>query len=220
MLDDFPPFQIALISLFNLCWIATYILVIRRAHKDKAFGMPVIGLMANFAFDIVFSVILPAPFPQILINLAYVGFGLAMGYQAWLYWRADFANLSNKQFYSMMVGAFLFFIGLFIVITFEFDNKEDGMFAGYVNVLVTSCLFVAMILRRQNVKGQSLYIAMMKWVGTAVLSLSLYIHPFPDLDGSILMHYLYIAIFIIDFIYVILVYQYSRAQNIEPWRRF
>jgi len=72
-----------------------------------------------------------------------------------------------------------------------------------------------MLLKRRDVKGQSIYIALFKMVGTLLPSILFFLR-YPN---SPLLNFLYVAIFVFDIIYVFLLYAKLRELGIEPWRR-
>ena len=79
-----------------------------------------------------------------------------------------------------------------------------------------SVLFVAMLLRRNNVYGQSMYIALFKMAGTLLAS----ILSFTYSPSSLLLGFLYITIFLFDAIYLVLLYEQHTELAIDPWKRF
>ena len=79
-----------------------------------------------------------------------------------------------------------------------------------------SVLFVSMLLKRDNVSGQSMYIALFKMLGTLLPSILFFMH-FPT---SFLLTFLYIAIFTFDLIYVIMLNAKHKELGMNPWKRF
>ena len=61
---------------------------------------------------------------------------------------------------------------------FFFDDKH-GVYSSFIDTLLTSILFIVLILRRGNVKGQYIYIAISKMLGTlsAVLAYNFFAAP-------------------------------------------
>jgi hypothetical protein len=78
-----------------------------------------------------------------------------------------------------------------------------------------SILFVFMINSRGNVEGQSVYIAIAKWLG----SLAAFGFMLADGVQSPVVSVLYAVVFVLDVTYIWLVYSLSRAEGINPWRR-
>jgi hypothetical protein len=102
-----------------------------------------------------------------------------------------------------------------LFITYEF-NDWAGKYAAFGQNFMMSVLFVGMLLRRNNVLGQSVYIALFKMVGTIIPSITIY-YMYPT---SILLNFLYLAIFVFDIMYVFMVYQKSKEAGLNPWKRF
>jgi hypothetical protein len=94
-----------------------------------------------------------------------------------------------------------------------------------------SVLFVAMLARRDSIQGQSLYIALGKFLGT-LFAFVLAIHWAPAFGSAVvdhqlraptpmpaLVYWIYPLIFFFDVLYIWLVYQQCRKEGINPWRR-
>ncbi len=202
----------------GIFWSLTYILIIRRGFKDKTYGMPLAALCANISWEGVFSFIYPHSPPQLIINYIWFLLDVVIVIQFLKYGRSEFRALSNKKFYAMFIMALItgFFLVLFI--TDEFSDRK-GAYAAFGQNLVMSILFIAMLFRRDDLRGQSIFIALFKMLGTGISSLAFYLYQ-PVAQGSALFHFLFISIFIYDFIYTYLIYQKYREQNIPIWRRF
>ena len=78
-----------------------------------------------------------------------------------------------------------------------------------------SVLFVVMLYQRKGIDSQSLYIALFKMLGTLFPSVLFYLR-FPS---SPFLNFLYLAIFLFDGIYLVLLYRRLKALGINPWKR-
>jgi hypothetical protein len=65
-----------------------------------------------------------------------------------------------------------------------------------------SALFVAMLYARRSLRGQSVFIALSKMLGTGLASLAFYLYS-PLSEGSVLLPFLYVDILTFDLVYVI-----------------
>jgi hypothetical protein len=205
-------FQIA----SGVFWTLTYLLIIRRGFRDKALGMPLTALAANVSWEFIFSFIHPHGAPQIYVNYVWFVFDGVIVYQAVKFGARDFPkNLSTKAFYPFFALVLVLSFCAVLFVTREFKDW-DGKYAAFGQNLMMSVLFVTMLLRRDSVVGQSLYIALFKLIGTLLPSILFY-RLFPTL---VLLKFLYVAIFIFDLIYVVLVYRKLRHDAISPWARF
>lgn len=196
-------------------WTLTYIFIIRRGLIDKALGMPLTALCANISWEFIFSFIQPHGAPQIYVNYVWFVFDVAIVAQAIRYGFRDFPRVVPARLfypYFALVLALSFFAVLFVTREFK-DN--DGKYAAFGQNLMMSVLFVSMLVRRNSAAGQSLYIAVFKMIGTLIPSY-LFLRMFP---ASSLLTYLYVAIFIFDLIYVVMLYRKLRNDGINPWSR-
>jgi hypothetical protein len=202
----------------GLFWSLTYIFIIIRGFKDKTYGMPLFVLCANISWEFIFSFILPSTKPQIYINYMWLILDVFIMIQFLKFGKPEFPSLSNKQFYTVFLLALATGFGLILSITYEFNDLE-GVYAAFGDNLLMSILFIVMLFRRDNLRGQSIYIGLFKMLGTALNSVAFYLYE-PITQGSVLLPFLFISIFIYDMIYVGLIYQKYRKYAIPLWRRF
>jgi hypothetical protein len=200
----------------GLFWSITYILIIRRGFKDKTYGMPLAALCANISWEGIFSFIYPHSPPQIYINYVWFLIDVIIVMQFIKYGRSEFPSLSNKKFIAMLLFALATCFGLVFSITREF-NDWQGAYAAFGQNLMMSVLFIVMLFNRNDLRGQSIFIALFKMLGTAISSLAFYLYQ-PISQGSFILPFLFISIFVYDMIYVILIYQTCQEQNIPVWR--
>jgi hypothetical protein len=200
----------------GLFWSITYILIIRRGFKDKTYGMPLAALCANISWEGIFSFIYPHSPPQLYINYVWFLIDAIIVLQFVKYGRLEFPSLTKKKFIAMLLFALATCFGLVFSITREF-NDWQGAYAAFGQNLMMSVLFILMLFNRNDLRGQSIFIALFKMLGTAISSIAFYLYQ-PISQGSFILPFLFISIFIYDLIYVILIYQKSHEQNIPVWR--
>ncbi len=201
----------------GLFWSLTYILIIRRGFKDKTYGMPLVALCANISWEAIFSSIYPAPQPQIYINYAWFTLDIVIVFQFLRFGRSEFPKFSIKKFYAVFSAMLIIAFSVIFAVSYELHDFL-GVYAAFGQNLVMSVLFVIMLLNRKNIRGQSMYIALFKMLGTGVSSLAFYLYQ-PISQESVLLPSLYVSIFITDVIYMILLYQKSKESKISPWLR-
>lgn len=222
-------------------WGTAYVLIVRRGFKDKTFGFPFIAICIDTAWVFTFTFV----YPQSYFMILFVIIDIIFIYQLIKFRTSDLTNLSKFQYYAALVLGLLTSFALVVAFSIEFDDKH-GVYTSFINTLFASVLFIVLILRRNNVQGQSIYIAISKMLGTlsAVIAYNFFafpqttprlaIHifhrvfniplelapnPVPSYIGSTLLAVLGISIFVYDIIYIGLVYKKSKEQGINPWRR-
>jgi hypothetical protein len=199
----------------GLFWTITYLLILRRGYKDKLYGMPMVALCANLSWEFTFAFVYPHPQPQLFIDYLWLLFDVGILVQYFLYGRGEFPRqLPPKFFY----GTFLFTL-VYCALTIAFMAREFndyiGIYAAFAQNLMMSVLFVRMLLKRNSSAGQSLYIGLSKCIGTVFPSVLFYLY-FPK---SYLLILLYCGIFVLDVVYMLLLYSRMKAEGLQPWRK-
>src|SRR5215467_14368169 len=197
----------------GIFWTLVYLLIIRRGFYDKTYGMPITALCANISWEFIFSFMIPHDTPQNYVNVVWFFFDLVIVFQTLRFGRAVFGP--SQLFYPAFLLGLVTSFGVILAITYEFSDW-DGKYAAFGQNLMMSILFIAMLLKRNNLSGQSIYIALFKMLGTVLPSILFFLR-FP---GSVLLNFLYVAIFVFDVIYVVMLDAKHRELGIYPWIRF
>jgi hypothetical protein len=184
----------------GVLWTLTYLLIIRQGLLHRTYGMPLVALCANISWEFIFAFVYPHDLPQRAVNVVWLSSDVVILVQLLLYGPREFATLPRRLFYAAFALALTTAFGAVLTVTLQFDDS-DGAYSAFGQNLMMSILFVAMLYSRGSMRGQSVWIAVLKMGGTALASFSFYLFN-PDYDGSILLPFLYVAILIFDGIYV------------------
>lgn len=210
-----PEFRWTLQIASGVFWTLTYLIIIKRGFRDKSLGMPLTALCANISWEFIFSFIHPHGAPQIYVNYVWLVFDGVIMFQAIKFGVRDFPkNLSAKLFFPFFTLTLILSFCAVLFVTREFKDW-DGKYAAFGQNLMMSVLFVTMLVRRDSVAGQSLYIALFKMIGTLLPSF-LFFRLYPT---SVLLNFLFIAILIFDFVYTVMLYRKLKVDRINPWSR-
>ena len=92
-----------------------------------------------------------------------------------------------------------------------FFGDDEGVYAAFGQNLLMSVLFVVMFFKRgSKLRGQSIFIAVFKMLGTALTSIHFYIFE-PVSQSSFVLPFLFVFIFFFDLLYtVMIVRQYKK----------
>lgn len=222
------------VLLSGLSWTITYIALVNRGIKDKSYGMPLIPLALNIAWEVTFSLIYP---PHVSGGLATavntvwmicdVGIIITFFLYGYKYFKSSY-KISKPEWILLTVSAFTVAFGIMIAGgpffgQFEpyFHNEifEGAKFIAFIQNLVISICFILMFWQRQSSEGQSFTIAWSKWIGTSMtvgLSYLLIDHKGEDVT---LMLIIIGTIFILDIYYMYLIYKQLKKEGINPWTR-
>jgi hypothetical protein len=184
----------------GVLWTLTYLLIIRQGLLHRTYGMPLVALCANISWEFIFAFVYPHDLPQRAVNVVWLSSDVVILVQLLLYGPREFATLPRRLFYAAFALALTTAFGAVLTVTLQFDDS-DGAYSAFGQNLMMSILFVTMLYSRGSMRGQSVWIAVLKMGGTALASFSFYLFN-PDYDGSILLPFLYVAILIFDGIYV------------------
>ncbi|MFN2138064.1 MAG: hypothetical protein ACK2UK_19060 [Candidatus Promineifilaceae bacterium] len=245
MLDPNHGWLLFMAMASGVFWLIAYLLIIYRGFKDHSYGMPVVALIGNLAWEIIFGLGIetgcPATWsscPGTLIqvrNFIWMLFDFVILYTVLKYGRQYFTGFLQKYFYAIVFGGIAVALALIYSIVQEFwiqnawgvivngqtpaflplKIQGGSYYTGFGLNLIMSILFIFMIGRRGNVEGQSIYIAISKWLG----SLAAYGFMLADSVQTPVVNVLYAVVFVLDVLYIWMVYSRARAEGLNPWRR-
>jgi hypothetical protein len=199
----------------GIFWTLTYLVIINRGFRDKTFGMPLFALCANISWEFIFSFVQPSEGIQRIINVIWFVFDLVIVYQYLRYGKPSLkGTMLEPYFYAVFVVVLVVCYFGVLTVSYEF-NDLVGKYAAFSQNLMMSVLFVSLLLNRNTVDGQSIYVAIFKMIGTLFPSLLFYLRA----PNAPFMNYLYIAIFLFDLSYATLLYRKFLELGINPWTR-
>jgi hypothetical protein len=201
----------------GLFWSAAYVLIIKRGYQDKACGMPVFALCTNLAWELLALTLRPVPE---ITPAAYmcVPPDVIIFCQCLAYGKRDFSDPFVRKYFRPIV---LVTFGYAIALTYFFEvrlHDDYRYYTAYIGNLVMSVLFVAMILRRRSSRGQSMYIALFKLLGTLVVTVEA-LRLGRDAQPS-LMLLLGGGILVLDVAYAAMLHRKLVEEGVAPWSRF
>ena len=154
----------------GLAWTIVYVEAIRVGFRYRTYAIPAAALALNFAWELIYSVyglrIDPAS-AQTIVNLAWAAADIAIVYTFFRYGRAELPGFVTRPLFiawAVLLFAAAYAVqGLFIV---AFGLHDATRYSAFLQNALMSGLFVAMFVARRGLRGQSLTIAIAKWIGT------------------------------------------------------
>jgi len=205
-----------------LFWTLLYVLVIRRGLKDRTYGFPMVALCVNVSWEFLATFVYPLPNGGAVGNGIWLGFDLVILYTLLRFGRDNLrAEISPRWFYPTVV--------LLLALAFWLEwafiagmNDRFCMISASLNTMLLSILFVAMILRRGNVLGQSFYIALLMLLGDICGAgmIAIGAKELNPPSSVILMYPIWVSILCANVIYCVLVWRMTKAAGLNPWRRW
>lgn len=205
-------------------WILAYVFIIRQCFKDKSYGLPMVAICMNLAWEFLASWVIPNPVPLWhFFDRVWFFVDLVIVYQLFR-WGRQFQTIPEVRdnFCSIIVGTtVLSGIGLH-AFYIQYHDLLGLMGAFMVNLVMSvSFLFFYFARRHQGGRGLSVPAAWCKLLGT--LGTSIECHYVigmtqPWLGGLNFLTFLCLSIFLFDCLYLYAVTKAARATAQEPER--
>jgi len=191
----------------GLCWTLVYIEGIRLGIRDRSYAIPFYALALNLSWELLYTYfgLRTRIDLQTIINAVWFLFDVGILYTYFKYGKKYFpVNLAYWFLPWSILGLFTAFCVEYAFVR-EFGISAGGTYAAFLQNLLMSVLFIGMLVRRGSTEGQSLTIAVSKWLGTLA----------PTIVFGIIRPKLFIMIVgllcsVFDLIYIWMVSRYSR----------
>ena len=180
--------KVILTIISGVCWTIVYIDGIRLGFKDKSYAIPFFALALNFAWETLYTYFgfrINGINVQNIFSALWLTFDIGILYTYFKFGGKYFSKLRilsptlSRSERKLPAGdsdktAFIGWSILGIVTAFaleysfvrEFGVAKGAPYSAFMQNLLMSVLFIAMLVRRGNREGQSMTIAVNKWLGT------------------------------------------------------
>jgi hypothetical protein len=171
---------LAVVTLGNLLWVVAYVLIIRKAMRDRTYGIPLVAIALNVTWELYYGLINPIPGAAFRIAaIVWLLLDVLIVYQLIRFGREEaWPPEIQRNFYSVVLGTMVLaftghvFFHQWISHVGVFTDEGSGISGILINV-VMSILFVFMALNRSDGHGLSYGAAWTKFVGTALIGVGL-----------------------------------------------
>jgi hypothetical protein len=233
--------KIILTLVSGVCWTIVYIDGIRIGFRDKSYAIPFYALALNFAWELLYTYFgfrTNGVTVQNVFNAVWLAFDVGILYTyfkfGWKYFggrlfdpsaHADgtdktgppaHADGTDKYFIAWSVVALITALAVQYAFRREFGVAKGAAYSAFPQNLIMSILFIGMLVKRGSREGQSLTIAINKWLGTlapTILYGAIGEGGFPR--GSFLILMVGILCSVFDLIYIWLL---AKAKPAQPAR--
>ncbi len=215
---NLEPVPLFLLLLSGICWTTVYLDGIRIGFKQRTYAIPFWALALNIAWEILNTVLgfrELGPQIQTWINAVWTLFDFGILYTYFRYGRKWFpSNVQQRWFipWSLLALVTAFVIQYFFIA--EFGLLRGRAYAAFSQNLLMSVLFIAMLVQRGSTEGQSLTIAVNKWIGTLAPTVLIGIIGAEGFDGpNPLVLALGLSCCVFDLIYIAMLAQTRRRER-------
>mgnify|MGYP007101899439 CR=1 FL=1 len=154
----------------GVAWTVVYVVCIVIGFRDKTYAMPVFALALNFAWEVInswhglsgaegFSA-------QVVVNCVWAACDLVMIVTFLRFGKARLPKLASDRFGLFAVMVFATGAVAQLAFFVHFDHLPAAQYSAFAQNALMSVLFIAMFVYRRGPAGQSMVIAVAKWLGT------------------------------------------------------
>ncbi|MDJ0381440.1 hypothetical protein [Streptomyces sp. G-G2] len=153
----------------GIAWTLVYAEAIRLGLRQRTYAMPVAALALNFAWESTYAVndVLGGVSAQGVVNIVWALADLVIVSTFFRFGRAELPEFVTRPLFA--VWGVLVFGGAFAVqwlFLAHFGAHDASRYSAFLQNLLMSGLFIALFADRAGTRGQSLVIAVAKWLGT------------------------------------------------------
>jgi hypothetical protein len=210
-----PTFITILTLISGISWSIVYIDLIRRGFKDGTYGMPLFVLALNIAWEFTFAFVTGFRVSvQKIVNVVWFVLDAVIVYTYFKFGRRDFPKAYEKYFLPWSIVVFITGFVVIYAMVVEFGEDWGARYSAFGQNLLMSVLFISMLVRRNNVEGQSMTIAVFKWIGTLAPTIQFY-----GQTGSGLILVFGAGCFVYDLIYIWMLRNKFVELGLNPFTR-
>ncbi len=168
-MNKLETIKLILTLISGICWTVVYIDGIRLGLNDRSYAIPFYALALNLAWELLHTIFgfQRGVSVQTVINAFWFVFDVGILFTYFKYGRKYFPhNLPAGAFISWSILGLV--TAFFIEFAFvrEFGVAIGAGYSAFLQNLLMSVLFIDMLVKRGSREGQSLTIAINKWLGT------------------------------------------------------
>lgn len=188
--------------LSGIAWTLVYIDAIRVGFRDKTYAMPLFALGLNLGWEVIYAYLsfteISGPDLQGIINACWALFDIGIVYTYFRYGRRYWSQaFSTNAFVGWSILVFVTSFALQLLFLYEFGDHLGSRYSAFLQNLLMSILFIGMFVARKGGEGQTLLIAIAKWIGTLAPTIL-----FGVIEQSVFITGLGIFCSIFDLIYI------------------
>lgn len=167
--------ELFLTLLSGIGWTLVYIDSIRKGFKDNTYAIPLYALGLNFAWEVIYTVRdIGSADVQGIVNLIWMLCDAAIVMTYFKYGKREYPENAKKYFLPFSILSFAVCAVFQVAFLLQFpEGLEAATYSAFAQNAAMSILFVAMLFRRNSTRGQSMLIAVAKWIGTLAPTLLL-----------------------------------------------
>jgi hypothetical protein len=153
----------------GIAWTLVYVDAVRLGLTQRTYAMPLAAFGLNIAWEVLYTVLGfwgGRPDVQTWVNLVWACGDIGILYTVLRYGPREFAYVRRQVFYAFVALVIVASALVQVMFRLEFGTSGGPSYSAFLQNLLMSGLFISMFVARRSGRGQSLLIAVSKWLGT------------------------------------------------------
>lgn len=211
--------ELFLTLLSGIAWMIVYEECIRLGFKEKSYAMPLFALGLNFSWEAINFVgeiaynwhgeLTGLTLVQVIVNGLWAILDIVILLTYILYGRKWWpSSVNRKAFYHYIALVIVTCFAIQIAFILEFGGVLAAEYSAFLQNLIMSVMFIFMFAKRGNMEGQSILLAVSKWIGTLAPSILMGVIAYNVL---VLVTGIFCSVF--DLIYIAMLALYKRKRK-------
>lgn len=158
-----------LVAVSGIAWTIVYLKSIQLGMKEKTYCIPLWALGLNFAWEVIYAfdgIFSGEIGAQVIANICWMFCDAAIVYTYFKYGKKWMPEQEQKYFVPYSILTFASSLVMQLAFYFWFPTIPAAQYSAFAQNVLMSVLFVLMLHRRGSAEGQSIVIAVAKWLGT------------------------------------------------------
>ncbi|QNA46552.1 transmembrane-type terpene cyclase [Lacibacter sediminis] len=209
-MDKSTVITLLILATLGISWTIVYLLIIYRSFKDKMCGMPAIVLAFNMFWEFLYSFVFlnQGQEIQIWVNRVWFFFDVVIFTSFILYGARAWQETNRRFFIPFVLFTLISAFSFLYLMQLDFGEKAITYSAFLINVFM-SASFIDLLLKQQDLRGQSFGIAFLKMTGTLAATIVLFQR------YSYFLQLLGVLCFVLDMIYIVMIVDRYKKLNLH-----
>lgn len=197
----------------GICWCIAYEECIRLSIKDKTYAMPFWALAMNITWEGIYAIsdLTVSIEMQAIVNLIWFLLDIVILTFYLKYGKKELApDKKVWTFYTWSIFGIIamFAVQISFIAQFGLADHLSAQYAAFIQNLIMSITFINMLHKRNSSDGQSLLLAVAKWLGTLAPTITM---------GILTTNYVVLACGLLcsvyDILYIILLFRVKKSAH-------
>ena len=199
------------------CWVLLYIAAVTYGVKNRSFAIPAFAIPFNFSWELLTSFVVPNPIPVWLwVNRVWLVIDCILVWQTLRYGAKEQLTQAARRYFPWMLAA----LGCFALSSqygyIQTFQDSLGYEVAFVIDVLMSFLFIQRYAENPNHSDLAFAIAWFKLFGNLGVSIQTYVlfpQVHPTIPSFAFFHVLYVTLFVLDAIYIGLLWSGRRSET-------